>query len=280
MLRMSETTEGMLTDTSPAGMVEAIERTNRCGWRELGVCPRFEVQDRPDALWFASGVPMSPFNGVVGARLTADNADGVIEEAIDYFGSRSLPFSWAIGPLSTPTDLGDRLGARGFKAEEAQAGMAIDLETLADGVPMAEELEIERVFGEGMLGTYADLVSKGFGMPEGPGAEFMSIIAEATAGPDRTSWGYVGRLDGKPVATSGVVVAGGGALVVNVVTLEEARGRGIGAAMTHRPLADVKALGYRIGTLEATAMGYPVYIRLGFEEYCRRQEYVWTPDQG
>lgn len=274
-----EVARTILTDTSPEGMVAAIEAINREGWSELGASPRFEVHDRPDGLWFASGLPMPPFNGVVAARLTEDSADEVIDEAIEYFGSRSLPFAWSVGPLSTPSDLSERLVAQGFKAQEAQAGMAIGLDTLSDAVGVPDGLEIEKVYGDGLLGDYSDLVAMGFHVPKDKGAEFMSIIAEVTAGPDRTSWGYLGRLDGKPVATSGVIATGGGALVINVVTLEAARGRGIGAAMTHRPLADVKALGYKIGTLEATAMGYPVYVRLGMREYCRMQEYVWTPDE-
>lgn len=279
MLRMKEPTpdEPILTDTSPAGMIEAIESINRSGWRALGASPRFEVQDRRDGLWFASGVPMSPFNGIVSARLTDDNADEVIREAIDYFGSRSLPFSWAAGPLTTPADLGEHLLANRFKAQEAQAGMAIDLDYPLEGVPAPEGLEIERVSGTSLLGDYSDLVSTGFHVPEDAGAEFMGIIAEVTSGPDATSWGYLGRLHEEPVASSGLILAGGGALVINVVTLPEARGKGIGAAMTHRALHDAREADFRIATLEATKMGYPVYKRLGMEEYCRMQEYVWTP---
>lgn len=258
-------------------MIEAIELTNRQGWRELGASPRFDVRDRADGLWFASGVPMPPFNGIVSARLTNEDADRVIDEAIDYFGSRSLPFSWAIGPGTTPDDLRERLVRRGFEPQDAQAGMAIDLKTLPGSVPVPEGLDIEPVTGKGLLGDYSDLVAAGFGMPRDAGAEFMGIVADVTEGPDASSWGFVGRVDGTAVATSGLIVAGGGGLVINVVTLEEARGKGIGFAMTHRALTDAKKSGCRIATLEATAMGYPVYKRLGFEEYCQIREYVWTP---
>jgi GNAT superfamily N-acetyltransferase len=276
-MRETNVKEPILTDTSPSGMIEAIESTNRHGWASLGASSRFEVQDRVDGLWFASGVPMPPFNGIVGARLTNHDADEVIDEAIAHFGARSLPFSWATGPNTTPGNLGERLVAHGFKAQEAQAGMAIDLESVPDSVPMPDGLEIERVSGKGFVGDYGDVVSAGFGLPPTFGGEFARILAEATEGPDANSWGYLGRVDGKAVATSGVVLAGGGALIVNVVTLPEARGKGVGAAMTHRPLLEARGKGYRIGTLEATAMGYPVYKRLGFEEYCRVREYVWTP---
>lgn len=271
--------ERILTDVSPAGMIEAIESTNRQGWASLGASSRFEVQDRDDGLWFASGVPMPPFNGVVSARLTEDDADEVIEEAVAYFGGRSLPFSWAVGPNTTPENLGERLVAHGFKGQEAQAGMAIDLETLPGSVPMPDGLEIERVSGKAFIGDYGDVVSAGFGLPPTFGGEFARILAEATEDSDANSWGYLGRIDGQAIATSGVVLAGGGALIVNVVTMPDVRGRGVGATMTHRPLLEVREKGYRIGTLEASEMGRPVYKRLGFEEYCRMKEYVWTPPE-
>jgi len=279
MLRMRETNvnKRILADTSPGGMIEAIESTNRYGWESLGASSRFEVQDRDGGLWFSSGIPMPPFNGIVGARLSDKRAHQVIEEAIEHFGSRSLPFSWAVGPLSEPEDLGERLVAHGFKPQEAQAGMAIDLETMPDSVPLPDGIEIERLSGKAFIGDYGDVVSAGFGLPPNFGGEFASILAEATRDSDAKSWGYLGRINGQPVATSGVVLAGGGALIVNVVTLPAARGRGVGTVMTHRPLLEAREKGYRIGTLEATKMGYPVYKRLGFEEYCRLQEYVWTP---
>ncbi len=70
---------------------------------------------------------------------------------------------------------------------------------------------------------------------------------------------------------------GGVAGIYNVATVEEARGKGIGAAMTYAPLLEARELGYKIAVLQSSSMGYGVYKKLGFEEYCRLPGFVWTP---
>ena len=79
---------------------------------------------------------------------------------------------------------------------------------------------------------------------------------------------YVGYLGGVPVAASGLVLHSGAAGIFAVTTLPAARRQCIGAAMTRIPLLDALAEGYKVGTLQASEIGYPVYKKLGFETVC------------
>jgi len=71
------------------------------------------------------------------------------------------------------------------------------------------------------------------------------------------------------------VLAAGVAGIYCVATVPEARRQGSGGAITAAPLHIARAMGYRIGILQASESGHPVYRRLGFQEFCTLGLYLW-----
>jgi predicted acetyltransferase len=67
------------------------------------------------------------------------------------------------------------------------------------------------------------------------------------------------------VAAAELTVAGGVVGLYGVSTLLGYRRRGIGGAMTLRPLHDARAAGYRTAFLQASPEGARVYERIGFQ---------------
>jgi len=267
----------LLTDVSPAGMRRAIELSHWQSWLSLRGSPRVEIVESSELIRFASGLPLPPFNSVMRARLDESNADRAIEVASEYFAARKLPWSWTVEESATPADLPERLRARGLVEDASEPGMAIDLELLPKTWSGPEGLSIEKVTGRDLGGEYSRVLAAGFGMPEEIARGFGEIMGDVTETEDARLFGHLGRLDGVAVATS-LLIAGGTAGIYNVTTLADYRGRGIGAALTVAPLLEARELGYRIGSLQASQMGYGVYEGLGFREYCRFRQFVWKPD--
>ena len=61
------------------------------------------------------------------SRLNEQSADQAIEEQIAYCESLGVSFEWKVFSHDTPTDLRDRLAARGFEIDDAEAIMVLDL---------------------------------------------------------------------------------------------------------------------------------------------------------
>jgi ribosomal protein S18 acetylase RimI-like enzyme len=87
----------------------------------------------------------------------------------------------------------------------------------------------------------------------------------------------VARLDGENVAAAMAFDLDGDCGIYNVGTLEHARRRGIGTAITARLLHDALARGCRTASLQSTEMAERVYAAVGFRDLGRFLEYVPKP---
>jgi GNAT superfamily N-acetyltransferase len=255
----------------------AIEENGEEVLLALGRAAGAEERDDERVRWVIGDIPIDYHNCVVRANLSPEETDGVILESLERFRAHGAPGSWHVGPSMRPTDIGERLLAHGFSYGGDDIGMAVELSALPEEVPVPEDLEIERVRDDETLAAWRDTLAQGFG--EGPvEAEWVDEMYRRIGLSDDAPWRhYLGRLGGAPVATSTLFVGAGVAGIYFVSTVEQARRRGIGAALTLAPLREAREMGYRLGVLGASEMGYPVYRRLGFREYCRIGLYEWRP---
>ncbi len=77
--------------------------------------------------------------------------------------------------------------------------------------------------------------------------------------------GYVGYLDGEPVATVATVTAAGVVGVYNVATLPQHRRRGHGEAVMRYALERARQeSGCERTILQATEYGFPLYLSMGY----------------
>ncbi len=124
----------------------------------------------------------------------------------------------------------------------------------------------------GSLPTHNEIIAASFGMPLQLADDLMTPALLNTR-----LHGYIGYIDGQPVGTSALVASDGVAGVYNVATLPEYRGRGIGEAMTWHAVRKGVEAGCVIGSLQASAMGQPVYARMGFRTIAPYESYILPP---
>jgi GNAT superfamily N-acetyltransferase len=270
--------EVILGDTSPEAMAKGIVDNLHAVF--VGLIPRLPEGERftvDGALGYFTDIPFAMFNGVVAPRFSADTVDHAIEAFIDHARSREVPMLWQLTPDSRPENLRERLEAHGFRGSSPGPGMAVDLGTLKPEEPVSS-LSIELVRDLSTMRLAADLLCRCFVMPVWLEEIWVRLLSIAGLDEEAMVQTYLGRINGESVGVSGVAYAAGVAGVYNVGTLEAYRGKGIGRALTLAPLLDARERGYRVGVLHASEMGLPVYRRLGFQQYCQIQHYVWMND--
>jgi ribosomal protein S18 acetylase RimI-like enzyme len=82
------------------------------------------------------------------------------------------------------------------------------------------------------------------------------------------------RLGPETVATALAFDHDGDCGVFNVSTVESARRRGLGSALTARLVHDARVRGLSTATLQSTGMAERIYASLGFRDLGRFFEYV------
>lgn len=227
--------------------------------------PGFDGLVAPDVVLSSLGLPVARANSANAARFTAASADARIGEVIAWFEARGRPFVWHLGPADRPDDLQRRLADRGFvPGPDEMPGMVARLDALP-ALELPAGATLERVGDLDAFRQWLDVLVAGFGMPAMMREAFMQF-GGLGFGPEMPE-PLLARLDGRAVAVGLAVVAGGGLIISNVTTLPDARGRGLGRAVTLAAMQHGAAAGVPIAVLQATEMGRGIYRGLGFEDF-------------
>ena len=220
-----------------------------------------------------SGLHTDTFNTVCCACLDSSAVPERIAAVVAHFRRARRPFSWWVGPADRPPDLGDALVRSGLQMKGTEVAMAAYLERLAPLPHGPGGLRIELVTNAGQLATYARLLAGLEQPPHRAVIAFYETAGRAFSDPATPLHLYLGFIGNVPVATAELALAGGVAGLYNISTAEEYRGRGIGGAMSLRPLLDARRAGYHVGVLQAAEAGVGVYRRIGFEGRGEYREY-------
>ncbi len=263
----------IVEDSSLDAVVPALEANMIAFWSAYGRANGCTLYAAADVVWFYTGIPVPLFNGVLFAQLHPNAVKAVVDRLHTNIATQGAPALWWIGPRSQPAQLGSLLEHYGLHPAGDIPGMAIELAELENQPLVPAGLTIQKVTTREMRGVWAQTAALGSGF-SASASDLMIQLETTLSDPEYAAQPrYLGLLDGMPVATSALALDCGVAGIYAVATMPAARDQGIGRAMTVAPLLEARERGYRVGILQASDMGYPLYQKIGFKDVCRYQLY-------
>lgn len=258
---------------------KSVKSAIKANWEDyhycLGSSPNVELSVGRYLTWLMTDLPDHFMNLVVCTQLPSEGIDDLIESTLTHFRAMNIrKLSWLAHEGVPSIEINKVLLAHGLTYKESFASeMAVDLSLLLDDLPVHSGLRIVPVVDADMLRKWIHVASIGFKISEKFEKVWHDFFTDAIFIPQFRT--YLALLNGIPVGTSQLFLSEGVAGIYNVTCVPEARGQGIGSAITLAPLLKARGMGYRIGVLQASQRGYNVYRRLGFQDVGKLSLYLW-----
>ena len=242
--------------------------------RELTRWGDGRLEEGDGVLCFASGSDLPVL--VNGAFRLFDDvpADVVIQRAEEFFRRLGRGYSVMTRDTGEDDDLAAACKASGLEAFGAPGPEMVCRARLAESA-LPGGVEMRRLTTLEEVGHFADVNGRAYatyGMPPETAPAVLSRPERFLGAPNLVN--MVAYLDGEPAAAAQTLLSHGIAGVYWVGTIDAARGRGLGEAVTRAVTNAAFDLGATANSLQASVMGEPIYRRMGYEEIYRYTTYT------
>ena len=230
------------------------------------VTPNGRVTVWNDALALVTDTDFASLNLAVG-RTPGVGPESLasLRSAAAEVGRSGLPWSIVVrGPVTGPVaDLAAEFGLT------ERAGLPLMACAVGEAVLRAdhEQSSSIRAVDASAHDVYTEALAAGFEAPE---QMFGTLMGGGVLDLPETT-GYLAGPEDRPTATGFLVRGTGVCQLLNIAVVPEARGHGLGRAMTARAMADGFAAGADTAMLISSAAGQAMYESMGF-----RLVEVWT----
>ncbi len=204
----------------------------------------------------------------------AAGVESVVLEQIKYFESISQDFEWKVYAHDSPSDLGARLIALGFKAEAEETIVYLDLSALPERLAAVNAENVERVVEPDSVGEIVSMMESIW--QEDCSELGVSLRAQLREDPSHLGL-YAARVD--------AVLAGVGwirfhdnssfASLWGGATLPKYRNRGLYTGLVAARAREALRHGSRFLTVDAASTSRPILEKLGFRTLTRARGYTW-----
>jgi GNAT superfamily N-acetyltransferase len=192
------------------------------------------------------------------------NAEELLARAGEFFGERGRGFSvWIRGGQPEDRDLLAAAEDAGLRLTYEMPEMV--LRSPVEEPPLPAAAELHRLTSAEEAEDYWRIAASAYASVGFPPDLFAGYSDYAgLLAPDLAA--FIVHFEGEPVSIAMTIVNHGIAGVYWVGSLERARGKGLGRAATAAATNAGFGLGAELASLQASPMGKPIYLQMGFEE--------------
>ena len=238
------------------------------------VVPMMEVRITSEAVYLSNSLaPSIDGNHAALLRASEDTVEDVIDRVIDHYQTLGVPACIAVSPSCRPSDLPQRLEARGFQPHgDPEYWLVLDDATRIAGARGPETACVQPV-GPEEVETFCQVMETSFGMPEGASWMLQEVFGRINALPGINN--YLAYLDGQPAGCASLFTYNGISAFGSGGTLPGMRSLALGAALIEQVYRDWHAAGRPVMVTQTVLPKLErVFRQIGFRRAFTRTYYI------
>lgn len=240
-------------------------------FRSGSVCsplPEADFKETTQNNMYAWGMDYVCGNGVMEYDSNRIPTEKEIDQAIQYFSAKKLPFMWWTSAKV--------LEAKGFQFGGILIGIALDIsQGVPAKLPASSDLKIKMLQTESELKVFTDLAANAFAMNSRATEQWLALNNSVMKKGEQVH--FMAYLNGVPVGTATLSVSPSSAGIWNLATISEHRKHGIGGALVHAALVEAKKRQYGqvMAILMPKGLAWGLFTKLGFKAICEFPFYIY-----
>ena len=240
-------------------------------FRSASVCsplPEAVFKETTQNNVYAWGMDYACGNGVMEKNGDRIPSEEEIDQIIEYFSVKNLPFIWWTSAKFLET--------KGFQFGGILSGIALDI---SQGIPhnfyTSSDLKIKIVQTESELKAFTKLAANAFAMNPKATEQWLALNDSVMKKEEQIH--FMAYLNETLVGTTTLSTSSSSAGIWNLATLPEHRKQGIGAALVQAALIEAKKRQYDqvMAILMPKGLAWGLFTKLGFEAVCEFPFYVY-----
>jgi ribosomal protein S18 acetylase RimI-like enzyme len=225
--------------TATVDRIAELEWANYAATLDIArVTPGLDVVMDDEAIITCSpSFPIPDANHACLLRTTTETIDPLIDRIIHHFGSQDLPVTIYVSAACRPTDLSQRLLARGFSQGDQESWMVYE-DVGAINIPSPPRgIEVKQI-GRDQALTMAQVFMKAFGMPVEFAPTMAHLLAPSIDLPEVHQ--YIASAGGRPAGVCSLHRHGRFAVLGSAGVLPGYRGSRVATALVVRAMEDAQ----------------------------------------